>query len=81
MKNYLFMVAAVALMALVSCSKENFNDNGVQGEASGIVFSAELEPPAGNPVAEPSEIQSKTSLGTTAVNGKKTCIMGQRRSD
>ena len=68
MKKNLFMVAAVALMALVSCSKENFNDNTIQSEASDIVFSAELEQPAGEPVAEPAEIQSKTSLGT-AVNG------------
>ena len=67
MKKNLFMVAAVALMALVSCSKEDFN-NGVQGGASDIVFSAELEQPAGLPAAEPAEIQSKTSLGT-AVNG------------
>ena len=67
MKKNLFMVAAVALMALVSCSKEDFN-NGVQGGASDIVFSAELEQPAGLPAAEPAEIQSKTSLGT-AVGG------------
>ena len=67
MKKNLFMVAAVALMALVSCSKEDFN-NGVQSGASDIVFSAELEQPAGLPAAEPAEIQSKTSLGT-AVNG------------
>ena len=70
MKKNLFMVVAVALMALVSCSKENFNDNGVQGEASDIVFSAELEQPAGEPAAQPSEIQSKTSLGAMSGNNR-----------
>ena len=67
MKKNLFMVAAVALMALVSCSKEDFN-NGVQGGASDIVFSAELEQPAGLPAAEPAQIQSKTSLGEAVNN-------------
>lgn len=67
MKKNLFMVAAVALMALVSCSKEDFND-GVQGGASDIVFSAELEQPAGLPAAEQAEIQSKTSLGEAVNN-------------
>lgn len=67
MKKNLFMVAAVALMALVSCSKEDFND-GVQGGASDIVFSAELEQPVGLPAAEQAEIQSKTSLGEAVNN-------------
>ena len=64
MKKNLFMVAAVALMALVSCSKENIENNVVSGEASDIVFTAELEQPDGEPTSAPSEVQSKTSLGT-----------------
>ena len=70
MKKNLFMVAAVALMALVSCSKEDLTNKGVQGEASDIVFSAELEQPAGEPAAQPSEIQSKTSLGAMSGNNR-----------
>ncbi|MBE6250366.1 MAG: hypothetical protein E7111_01795 [Bacteroidales bacterium] len=67
MKKNLFMVAAVALMAMVSCNKEEIGNSGVQaGAASDIVFSAELEQP-GAPAAEqtPAEAQTKTSLGTT----------------
>ena len=67
MKKNLFMVAAVALMAMVSCNKEEIGNSGVQaGAASNIVFSAELEQP-GAPAAEqtPAEAQTKTSLGTT----------------
>ena len=63
MKKNLFMVAAVALMAFVSCSKEDFTSNDVQGEASDIVFSAEFEQPV-----DPSQIQSKTSLGAAVNN-------------
>lgn len=67
MKKNLFMVAAVALMAMVSCNKEEIGNNGVEGgHASDIVFSAELEQP-GAPAAEqtPAAVQTKTSLGTT----------------
>ena len=67
MKKNLFMVAAVALMAMVSCNKEEIINNEVEGgQVSDIVFSAELEQP-GAPAAEqtPAEAQTKTSLGTT----------------
>ena len=51
MKKNLFMVAAVALMALVSCNKEEIN-NGVQEEqASDIVFVAEFEQEADTKIA------------------------------
>ena len=44
MKKNLFMVATVALMAMVSCNKENIeNNNGIQGNASSIVFVAESD--------------------------------------
>ena len=49
MKKNLFMVAAVALMAMVSCNKEEIN--GLQGgEPSSITFTAESD-------------ATKTSLG------------------
>lgn len=67
MKKNLFMVAAVALMAMVSCNKEEIINNEVEGgQVSDIVFSAELEQP-GAPAAEqtPAAVQTKTSLGTT----------------
>lgn len=54
------MIAAVAFMALVSCSKENIENNGVSGEASDIVFTAEFEQSEGGAAA-----QTKTELGTT----------------
>ena len=60
MKKNLFMIAAVAFMALVSCSKENIENNGVSGEASDIVFTAEFEQSEGGAAA-----QTKTELGTT----------------
>ena len=50
MKKNLFMVAAVALMALVSCNKEEIN-NGVQEPASDIVFVAEFEQEADTKIA------------------------------
>jgi len=51
MKKNLFMVAAVALFATVSCNKENIDNNGVQGdELSDVVFVAQAE-------------QTKTALG------------------
>ena len=49
MKKNLFMVAAVALMALVSCNKEELGNN-----SNGVVFVAELEQDA----------STKTTLGT-----------------
>ena len=50
MKKNLFMVAAVALMALVSCNKEEIN-NGVQEPASDIVFVAEFDQEADTKIA------------------------------
>ena len=49
MKKNLFMVAAVVLMALVSCNKEELGNN-----SNGVVFIAELEQDA----------STKTTLGT-----------------
>ena len=69
MKKNLFMVAAVALMAMVSCNKEEIGNNGVEGgQASDIVFSAELEQPDGGAAVAPAAAQTKTSLGE-AVDG------------
>ena len=59
MKKNLFMVAAVALMAMVSCNKEEIN-NGVQEAAiSDIVFEAETS-------------QTKTTLGEADADGVRT---------
>jgi len=64
MKKNLFMVAAVALMAMVSCNKEEIGNNGVEGgQVSDIVFSAELEQPNGGAAVAPAAAQTKTSLG------------------
>lgn len=62
MKKNLFMVAAVALMAMVSCNKEEINTPVLpqEGEASDIVFVAELD----------QEAQTKTALGEV-VEGKR----------
>ncbi len=69
MKKNLFMVAAVALMAMVSCNKEEIGNNGVEGgQVSDIVFSAELEQPDGGAAVAPAAAQTKTSLGE-AVGG------------
>jgi len=57
MKKNLFMVAAVALMAMVSCNKEEIN--GLQGgEPSSITFTAESD-------------ATKTSLGEADAEGVK----------
>ena len=69
MKKNLFMVAAVALMAMVSCNKEEIGNNVVEGgQVSDIVFSAELEQPDGGAAVAPAAVQTKTSLGE-AVDG------------
>ena len=69
MKKNLFMVAAVALMAMVSCNKEEIGNNGVEGgQASDIVFSAELEQPDGGAAVAPAAAQTKTSLGEAVGN-------------
>ena len=67
MKKNLFMVAAVALIATVSCNKE-LENNDVQGAASEVVFVAELEQPNGDATEAPAPaaVQTKTALGTTA---------------
>ena len=65
MKKNLFMVAAVALIATVSCNKE-LENNSVQGPASDVVFVAELEQPGDDvEVAAPAAAQTKTALGST----------------
>ena len=56
MKKNLFMVAAVALMALVSCNKEELGNN-----TNGVVFVAELE----------QEASTKTQLGDKGETGRK----------
>ena len=65
MKKNLFMVAAVALIATVSCNKEEFTNNDAQGVASDVVFVAELEQPNADATEAPAAVQTKTSLGTT----------------
>ena len=65
MKKNLFMVAAVALIATVSCNKE-LENNSVQGPASDVVFVAELEQPNADATDAPAAVQTKTSLGSTA---------------
>ena len=56
MKKNLFMVAAVALMALVSCNKEELQNN-----TNGVVFTAEFEQDA----------STKTTLGDKGEKGRK----------
>ena len=56
MKKNLFMVAAVALMALVSCNKEKINDEVQEVPMSNIVFEA-VTP------------QTRTSIGEVDANG------------
>ena len=56
MKKNLFIVAAVALMALVSCNKEELGNN-----TNGVVFVAELEQDA----------STKTALGDKGETGRK----------
>ena len=66
MKKNLFMVAAVALIATVSCNKEELANNDVQGAASDIAFVAEFEQPGDDvEAAAPAAAQTKTALGST----------------
>ena len=86
MKKNLFMVAAVALMALVSCNKEDIN-GGSEPQTPEVVapsyyveFTAEA---ANEPAAAPTSVQTKTTYDETtkktlwenndeiSVNGKK----------
>ena len=62
MKKNLFMVAAVALIAMVSCNKEEINNPALpqEGEACDIVFVAEFD----------QDTQTKTALGDV-VDGKR----------
>lgn len=75
MKKNLFMVAAVALMALTACTKENVNEGGVQAPEMPapsyyVEFTAEAanDDAAATPSA-PSSAQSKTTFDE---NAKKT---------
>ena len=56
MKKNLFMVAAVALMALVSCNKEEINNGVQEAPVSDIVFEAETP-------------MTKTTIGEADANG------------
>ena len=56
MKKNLFMVAAVALMALVSCNKEEINNDVLEAPVSDIVFEAETP-------------MTKTTIGEADENG------------
>ena len=67
------MVAAVALMALVSCNKEEIN-NGVQEPASDIVFVAEFEQEADTKIAL-GEVEDGVRM-TTWVAGDQIKING-----
>ena len=73
MKKNLFMVAAVALMALVSCNKEEAN-NGAQEPASDIVFVAEFEKDADTKIALGELVDGVRK--TTWVAGDKIKING-----
>ena len=73
MKKNLFMVAAVALMALVSCNKEEIN-NGVQEPASDIVFVAEFDQDADTKIALGDVVDGVRK--TTWVAGDKIKING-----
>ena len=64
MKKNLFMVAAVALMALVSCNKEEIN-NGVQEVASDIVFVGEFD-------QDDQDADTKIALGELVDKVRKT---------
>lgn len=64
MKKNLFMVAAVALMALVSCNKEEIN-NGVQEPASNIVFVGEFD-------QDDQDTDTKIALGELVDKVRKT---------
>ena len=61
MKKNLFIVAAVALMAMVSCNKEEINNNGAE-QASDIVFVAEFD----------QEDDTKIALGELVDGVRKT---------
>ena len=67
------MVAAVALMALVSCNKEEIN-NGVQEPASDIVFVAEFDQEADTKIALGDLVDGVRK--TTWVSGDKIKING-----
>lgn len=73
MKKNLFMVAAVALMALVSCNKEEIN-NGLQEPASDIVFVAEFEQEADTKIALGEKVDGVRK--TTWVAGDQIKING-----
>ena len=68
MKKNLFMVAAVALMAMVSCNKEEITNNGVQEVASDIVFVGEFD----QEDQEDQEDDTKIALGELVDKVRKT---------
>ena len=68
MKKNLFMVAAVALMAMVSCNKEEITNNGVQEVASDIVFVGEFD----QDDQEDQEDDTKIALGELVDKVRKT---------
>ena len=72
MKKILFMVAAVALMAMVSCNKENANDAPQVKEPSVIVeFSASISMGAEDTAVKP---QSSAATRTTVDFAKSKTI-------
>ena len=74
MKKILFMVAAVALMAMVSCNKENANDAPQVKEPSVVVeFSASISMGDENTAAKPqSSAATRTTVDHSVLKNPKT---------
>ena len=70
MKKNLFMVAAVALMAMVSCNKMEDNGGIQTAPASDVVFTAEVEVP-GAPSVAPASVSSRTVIGAADDEGNR----------
>lgn len=67
MKRNLFIVAAVTLMAMVSCNKDNIDNGGSQEPSYYVEFTAEID--RDNAAPAPANAQTRTSYDE---NNKKT---------
>lgn len=77
MKKNLFMVAAVALLAMVSCNKENVSDGGSQGPSEIVEFVASLSEDDAASV-DKKTTYDETNKKTKWINGDEISVNGVR---
>lgn len=77
MKKNLFMVAAVALLAMVSCNKENVSDGGSQGPSEIVEFVASLSEDDAASV-DKKTTYDETNKKTKWISGDEISVNGVR---